>query len=228
MCGRYVLAATLNDISSYFAGKPAHPGLWTWEPNWNLAPGVTAPVIALDGKGIKSVVPMRWGLHPHWKKTPSEDLFKSRPLFNARLETAAEKPSFRTPWRRRRCLVPMSGWYEWEGVERPKTPYYIHPQNDGLSAFLGLWDHYHVDEGITLLTYTILTTAAKGEIKHLHHRMPVRLKQKHWRDWLEPDIDPQKTIAHMLASDDLVWHEVSRAVGSGRAQGPNLILPTVD
>ena len=67
MCGRYVLAATLKEIADYFAGLPAHDGLWTWEPNWNMAPGIVAPVIALNGKGARKVVPMRWGLHPHWR-----------------------------------------------------------------------------------------------------------------------------------------------------------------
>ncbi len=219
MCGRYALTAELEDIVGYFKGEPAHPGLWTWEPNWNMAPGIVAPVVALNGHGQRSVVPMRWGLHPHWKKHMPE----GRPLFNARVETAAEKPSFRTPWRKRRCLVPMNGWYEWEGPESPKTPYYITPKAGGLSCFAGLWDTWRVDEGITLLSYTILTTAVRGNLKHIHHRMPVRLPVDQWQNWLEPDVKPERTIAHMLGSDDLAWHEVSRAVNSGRAQGPDLI-----
>ena len=149
MCGRYALANTLKELAAYFAGAPAHDGLWTWEPNWNLAPGVVAPVIALNGQGERAIVPMRWGLHPHWRKEMPE----GRPLFNARVETAFEKASFRTPWIRRRALVPVSGWYEWEGVTSPKTPFYIHPKQEGLSALAGLWDQWHVDEGITLLSF---------------------------------------------------------------------------
>jgi len=224
MCGRYVVAATLKEIADYFAGAPAHEGLWTWEPNWNLAPAVVAPVIALNGAGKRSVVPMRWGLHPHWKREMPE----GRPLFNARIETAFEKPSFRTPWKRRRALVPMSGWYEWEGVSSPKTPFFIHPKEEGLSALAGLWDQWRVDEGITLLSFTILTTPAVGEIKHLHHRMPVRLPQSEWQNWLSPDVKAERVMEHMLGSDDLDFHEVSRAVSSGRARGANLILKVVD
>lgn len=224
MCGRYVLAASLEEVAAYFAGEPAHPGLWTWEPNYNIAPSVVAPVVALNGAGVRSVVPMRWGLHPHWRKEMPE----GRPLFNARVETAAEKPSFRTPWKRRRALVPMNGWYEWEGVESPKTPYYIYPKSENLTAAAGLWDQWRVDEGITLLSFTILTTAAVGTMKHLHHRMPVRLPQLAWADWLNPDVKAEATITHMLGVDDLSFHEVSKAVNSGRAQGANLILKVVD
>ncbi|PHR59125.1 MAG: DUF159 family protein [Robiginitomaculum sp.] len=224
MCGRYVLASTLKDIADYFAGLPAHEGLWTWEPNWNLAPTVVAPVLALNGRGERAIVPMRWGLHPHWKKEMPE----GRPLFNARIETAHEKASFRTPWIRRRALIPAHGWYEWEGVETTKTPFYIHPKESGLTALAGLWDQYYVDEGITLLSFTILTTSAIGPIKHLHHRMPVRLPQSQWQNWLDPNIKATRVIEHMLGSDDLDFHEVSRAVNSGRAQGHNLIIPAVD
>jgi len=234
MCGRYVLAAGLEDIASYFGGEVAHEGLWTWEPNWNMAPAIVAPIVALNGLGQRTIIPMRWGLHPHWRK----EMPKGRPMFNARVETAFEKASFRTPWKRRRALIPMNGWYEWEGVTSPKSPYFIQPdfiqpEEPGLSApplsaLVGLWDQWRVDEGITLLSFTILTTPAIGHIKHLHHRMPVRLPPDQWQNWLDPNIKPERTIAHMLGSDDLKFHEVSRAVSSGRAQGANLILPVVD
>jgi len=228
MCGRYVLAAGLSEIAEYFNGEIAHEGLWTWEPNWNLAPTVVAPVLALNGLGNRSIVPMRWGLHPHWRNEMPQKTEKGRPLFNARIETVSEKPSFRTPWKRRRALIPMSGWYEWEGVTSPKTPHYIHPKNTEMSAFAGLWDQWRVDEGIALLSFTILTTHAAGPIKHLHHRMPVRLPPNQWQNWLDPTIKPQTTAAHILSSDDLAFHEVSRSVSSGRAQGANLILKVVD
>ena len=193
--------------------------LWDWEPHYNIAPGTVIPVIAYDGTRSRKVVPMRWGLHPHWKKTPPE----GRPMFNARVETAAEKPSFRTPMRRRRALIPASGWYEWEGVEKPKTPYHIFENDEPLFAFAGLWDQWRVDEGITLLSCTILTTPAVGDVKHLHHRMPVRLPKERWNDWLDWDKGPAMTLAHSLDSDDLDFHTVSTRVNSGRAVGAGLI-----
>ena len=220
MCGRYTLAAGLDEIAKYFSGEIAHDGLWTWEPNWNMAPAVVAPVVALNGHGARSIVPMRWGLHPHWRKEMPE----GRPLFNARSETAFEKASFRTPWKRRRALVPMNGWYEWEGVERPKTPNYIHGRSEDIIAFAALWDQWRVDEGITLLSAVILTTAATGPIKHLHHRMPVRLPKAQWDDWLNWEAKPDRVLGTMLGSDDLDFYLVDTAVNSGRAEGADLIV----
>ncbi len=222
MCGRFTLAGTLDEIARAFHAKDTNEGMWPWEGSYNIAPAAVIPAIALNGRGARAVVPMRWGLHPHWSKTMPE----GRPMFNARVETAADKPSFRTPWRRRRALIPFDGWYEWEGVETPKQPYYIYEKNgadDAPSAFAGLWDQYRVDEGITLLSATILTTPATGEMKHLHHRMPVRLPRDLWDAWLEPDAKPEQLISHKLGSEDLAWHKVSRVVNSGRAGGADLI-----
>jgi putative SOS response-associated peptidase YedK len=221
MCGRYALYKNFAEIAALYEAKPGADGLWDWEPNYNVAPGTVIPVIAWDGRRKRKVVPMRWGLHPHWKKEPPE----GRPMFNARVETAAEKPSFRTPFRRRRAIFPANGWYEWEGVERPKIPNYIHETDQENCAFAGLWDQWRVDEGITLISATILTTAAIGEVKHLHHRMPVRLPQDRWDDWLNWDYPPDRVLRHMRGSDDLSYFEVSTQVNSGRASGADLILP---
>lgn len=226
MCGRYSLAGNLEEVADYFEARDTNDGKWPWEASYNIAPAAVVPVIALNGRGERALVPMRWGLHPHWsKEMPATSGPRSRPMFNARVETAAEKPSFRTPWKRRRALIPYSGWYEWEGVETPKQPYYIKERESEMSAFAGLWDQYHVDEGITLLSATILTTAATGDMKHLHHRMPVRLPRDLWEAWLEPDAKPERLAEHKLGSDDLMWFKVSKAVNSGRASGADLITP---
>lgn len=224
MCGRYTLSGTLDEVAEHFEAHDTNDGKWPWEGSYNIAPAAVVPVIALDGRGARAIVPMRWGLHPHWSKAMPE----GRPMFNARSETAADKPSFRTPWRRRRALIPFSGWYEWEGVESPKQPYYISERDRPLSAFAGLWDQYRVDEGITLLSATILTTPATGDMKHLHHRMPVRLPRDLWQAWLEPDAKAERLMEEKLGSDDLSWHTVSRAVNSGRAAGEDLIDEIVE
>ena len=226
MCGRYTLAGTLDEIAAYFGAKLSAPGqdgnpLWDWTPNFNIPPASVIPVIAFDGNKERKIVPMRWGLHPHWKKDPPE----GRPLFNARLETAHELASFRTPFRRRRALIPASGWYEWEGVEKPKTPNYIYGSGNGFTAFAGLWDQWRVDEGITLLSCTILTTAAQGELKHLHHRMPVRLGEADWQDWLDWDVSAGKIADRHIGSENLEYHVVDKAVGSNKSHGPDLIIP---
>ncbi len=219
MCGRFALYKKLAEIAARYHAAIGNDGLWDWEPNYNISPGTVIPVIALDGRRTAKVVPMRWGLHPHWKKSPPE----GRPLFNARVETADEKPSFRTPFKRRRALIPANGWYEWDRFEGSKRPFFIHEKDEEICAFAALWDQWRVDEGITLLSATILTTAADGEMKHLHHRMPVRLPEEHWDSWLDWDSKPTRILQDMKDSSDLVWHEVSDVVNSGRARGKDLI-----
>ncbi len=221
MCGRYALHKNLAEIAARYHAEVGNDGLWDWQPNYNIAPGTVIPVIALDGRRTPKAVPMRWGLHPHWKKEPPE----GKPMFNARVETASEKPSFRTPFRRRRCLIPVNGWYEWDRYEGAKRPYYIREKAEETTAFAGLWDQWRVDEGITLLSVTILTTAATGQMKHLHHRMPVRLSEEHWDEWMDWDSKPDRLLVNKLGSDDLKWYEVSDEVNSGRATGEDLILP---
>ena len=221
MCGRYALYLTFSKIAELYGAVPGNDGLWEWTPNYNVSPGSVVPVIALDGRRTPKIVPMRWGLHPHWKKGPPE----GRPMFNARVETASEKPSFRTPYRRRRCLIPVNSWYEWDRYDAAKQPFYIREKDEEATAFAGLWDQWRVDEGITLLSVTILTTAATEQMKHLHHRMPVRLPPERWDEWMDWDSKPDRLLEKKLGSDDLKWYEVSDVVNSGRAQGSDLILP---
>lgn len=221
MCGRYALSGTLSEIAKAFDAVDVNDGQWGWTPSYNIAPSAVVPVIAQNGQGARALVPMRWGLHPHWSKAMPE----GRPLFNARVETAAEKPSFRTPFKRRRALIPYRGWFEWEGVETPKQPYFIEPKSGGMSSLAGLWDQYRVDEGITLLSMTILTTPATGRMKRLHHRMPVRLSESDWSAWLDPQERPDRILERKLGDDDLRFYPVSRAVNNGRAQGAELIEP---
>ncbi len=230
MCGRYTIAGTQAEIAAYFAAQMSPNGadgnpLWDWQARYNIAPTTVIPVIAFNNAKQRKIVPMRWGLHPHWKK----GLPEGRPLFNARMESAATKPSFRTPWRRRRALIPASGWYEWsadyDDIKAPKSVSYIHGTGNGFSAFAGLWDQWHVNEGVTLLSCTILTTPAQGELKHLHHRMPVRLAPDDWDSWLDWDIKADAVHDYHMGANELDYHEVDRAVGSNKAQGAQLIIP---
>ena len=221
MPGRYALHTPLPELAERFHAKISDTGLWDWEGNYNISPGTVVPVIAFDGKKQRKLVPMRWGLHPHWKKEPPE----GRPLFNARLDTVAEKASFRTPFRRRRALIPANGWYEWDPSETPKTPHYITETGQDIFAFAGLWDKWSVDEGITLLSVCVITMPASGPIKHIHHRMGVRLPREHWDAWLDWDANPKLILETRRTGDNLEITEVDRAVNSGRANGPDLIKP---
>lgn len=223
MCGRFVLDQNRDVVAERFNAEVSDPGHWEWEPRYNIPPTTVIPVVAHNSGGERALVPMRWGLHPHWRKEPPQ----GKPLFNVRLETAHEKASFRTPWRRRRALIPMTGWYEWTVEQGGRQPWYIKPEEDGAQAFVGLWDQWRVDEGITLLSCTILTTEAEGPIERLHHRMPVRLPEERWSDWLNPESRPDRVIEQKLSGDDLMFWEVDRAVNSNRASGSQLINPSV-
>jgi len=196
--GRYTLAGHLADIAARFAAKTSDEGLWDWTPKYNVAPAAVVPVVAFNGAKDRTLVPMRWGLHPQWRKEPPE----GRPMFNARVETAKEKPSFRTPYKRRRALIPTTGWYEWERVEMPdgktvKQPHFIFEDSDDVGS----------------------------EIFALHHRMPVRLPESQWDDWLDWDAKPDFILEEKLGGGDLGHYEVDRAVGNGRREGADLIRP---
>ena len=228
MCGRYVLDGSLEQIAARFDADVSEAGPWEWEPRYNICPTQVVPVVAFDGEKRRRVVPMRWGLHPHWsKEAPGEG--KYGPLFNARSETARTKPSFRTPWKRRRALIPATHWYEWTGEQGGKIPWCIKPEDpghpSGIFAFAGLWDRWRVDEGVELLSCTILTTDSEGPLQQLHHRMPVRLPEEYWDDWLDPEANPDMVIETREDADDLIWWEVDRKVGNSRARGAELIAP---
>ncbi|MGB6231683.1 MAG: SOS response-associated peptidase [Litorimonas sp.] len=228
MCGRYVLDASLEETVARFAAQDSSDGMWSWEPRYNICPTNTVPALAFDGDKQRKIVPMRWGLHPHWSKvSPKES--KYGPLFNARSETAGTKASFRTPWKRRRALIPATHWYEWTGEQGGKIPWCIKPEGavgeNRIFAFAGLWDRWTVEDGVELLSCTILTTDSDGPLSRLHHRMPVRLPEEYWDDWLDPEASADMLIETQLDADDLIFWEVDRAVNSNRASGPELIAP---
>jgi putative SOS response-associated peptidase YedK len=181
MCGRFTQLFTWEELHRlYNLTKPAAPNV---RPSWNAAPTQDVGVIARNGGGGLIYKTMRWGLVPFWAK--EEKIGSS--LINARLETAATKPAFRSAWKERRCLVPASGYYEWRAVaisgkSKPaKMPFYI-SRNDGLPlTFAGLWERWGRDN---LLSCTILTTEALDGFRDLHHRMPVMLEKGSAESWL--------------------------------------------
>lgn len=226
MCGRYVLDSDQGELKALFEADLHDEGYWDYETNFNICPTDVVPIVAFNAQKQRKLVPMRWGLHPHWsRQSPADSQFG--PLFNARTETAATKPSFRTPWKRRRALVPATHWYEWTKSQGGRIPWCIKPEDEGLFAFAGLWDQWRVDEGITLLSFTILTCESQGPTTQLHHRMPVRLKPQYWDQWLDPENTPDPVLDKRQDGDDLIFWEVNQAVNSNRASGENLINPAV-
>lgn len=210
MCGRYALHASPEVIALQF-GLATVPA---FAPRYNIAP--TAQVLVVREGGAAMV---RWGLVPRWAKDPS----MGARMNNARAETVAGKPSFREAWRKRRCLIPASGFYEWKLEHGLKQPYYIHPAAGELFAFAGLWERWE-GAGGPLETCAVITTEANAVMAPIHDRMPVLVAPEDYRGWL----DGGERAAALLAPcppGAIAARRVSRAVNRAANDGPDLLLP---
>lgn len=223
MCGRYSLSVSPETNAAWFN---FHASVETIPPRFNIAPTQTAPVVRLDRDGNLEWVSLRWGLVPRWSK----DLASGSKMVNARSETVAEKPAFRDAFRKRRCLVPATGFYEWQKLDaRNKQPFYIYHHDGQPLVMAGLWESWkQQDEMPPIETFTILTTEANLTMQFLHNRMPVFLQQEQFPDWLRCDsLDNQSTQDLMRPAEEslLVMHAVSRRVNSPASDDPLLIEP---
>ena len=176
MCGRFALQSIPKQVLDEFIIIPP-PVL----PRYNIAPTQKAPVVLVGHDGQPVMDELRWGLIPSWAK----DVSAGVRAINARAETIAEKPTFRDAFRKRRCLVPASGFYEWRRDGKTKTPYYFTSRKDPI-VFAGLWEQW-TDGAETIHSFTIITTEANGLMAPIHDRMPVILQRGDWWTWLDPD-----------------------------------------
>jgi len=213
MCGRFSLDATLEDL--YIALKIR--ARFNLQPRYNIAPG--QPILALRNhpeRVARELVHLRWGLIPSWmKEAPT-----AATMINARVETISEKPSFRTAYRRRRCLVPATGFYEWKGEKAPKQPYYIYLKDTRVFAFAGIWEHWTGPDGEEVETAAILTADASPSIRRIHDRMPVIIREKHHDAWLRAEISAKDVLDKDM---EFSYHPISRAVNNVQNDGPELI-----
>ena len=219
MCGRYVLYGPVSRLREQFDARVDE---LAFEPRYNAAPTQWLPVIRQRPDGERVAHLLRWGLVPSWAK----DEAIGHRLFNARAETVAEKPSFRSAYRKRRCIVPANGFYEWKAAASGKQPYYVHAADDRLLALAGLWEHWNrAEDGARIDTFTILTTDANTVMQGIHERMPVMLGADACRTWLDAGSDPAALHALLVPLDDipLALHPVSKAVGNVRNEGKALI-----
>lgn len=178
MCGRYTLSSDADVLMEQFGLS----GLAALTPRYNIAP--SQPVLAVRQRddGGRDAKTLRWGLIPSWAKDPAV----GHRLINARSETAAEKPSFRSAFRHRRCLVPADGFYEW--AARPgagKQPWYFHAADRRPLAIAGLWERWQQTDGETVESCSLLTTHANAVVAPVHHRMPVMLSAPDYAQWLD-------------------------------------------
>ena len=219
MCGRFVATSDPDQLALWFETDDRRTD--ELPASYNVAP--TMPVYAIaEHAGRRHLVSFRWGLVPTW----SEDSKAGARMINARVETVADKPAFRTALRRRRCLIPADGFYEWRVDQSGRTPFYIHRDGGAPLAFAGLWEGWKQPDGQWLRTCTIVTTAAAPRLRPLHERMPIVLPAMAWEQWLDRDERRIPAVLPLLArpaSDDLVWHKVSTAVNNVRNDRPDLI-----
>ena len=224
MCGRFTLIADPNDLREAFPfiNIPIPP-----QPRYNVAP--TQPVAVIPNDGKNTLDHYVWGLIPSWAKEPS---IGSR-MINARSETLIEKPSFRSAFRRRRCLIPASGFYEWQPSkeQKSKTPMYIQLKSGKPFAFAGLWERWDSPEGSTILSCTIITTEPNELLASIHNRMPVILSPQSYPLWLDPGEPPVPALMDLLRpfpADEMRAYPVSKLVNSPGNDQPALIKPQVN
>ncbi|NQW09238.1 MAG: SOS response-associated peptidase [Alphaproteobacteria bacterium] len=219
MCGRYSITMTPDMLRRLF-GVVFRDNL---APRWNMAPTQAAPVIHLGGSGGRVAAMMRWGLVPSWVK----DVSVGAKMINARAETVAEKPSFRAAYRRRRCLVPADGFYEWKTEGGIKQPWRVARQDQAPFAFAGLWELWEGrGEGSALQTFTILTTEANATLRDIHHRMPVMLfEPEQFEAWLTADTVEAEALMTPCDPEAIMAYRVDPRVGNVRHDDAGLIEP---
>ncbi|ESA36318.1 hypothetical protein N836_07465 [Leptolyngbya sp. Heron Island J] len=215
MCGRYTQTHSGADLAAAFqlTTEPAPP------PRYNIAP--SQPISAIIAGREYRI--FQWGLVPSWAK----DYKIGYRLINARSETAAEKPSFRAAFKRRRCLIPADGFYEWQRTasNKKKQPFYIHLRERPVFAFAGLWEQWEGGDGSYLETCTILTTEPNELMEPIHNRMPVIIPKTEYDRWLTAAPRQVQGLMRPYDADEMEAYPVSTLVNSPRNESADCIVP---
>lgn len=220
MCGRMAVTLPPDAMARLFAAAPAND--LPQGPNYNVCPTNRVHIVTSDGAGQRRLGAMRWGLIPHWYKKPNDGPL----LINARAETIAEKPAFRSAARDRRGLIVASGFYEWTKDEAGnRNPWYITRSDGAPLAFAAVWQSWKDAEGQVMPTCAVVTCAANRTMQAIHHRMPVVLEEEDWPLWLGEAGKGAAPLMKPAPEETLRWHRVERTVNSNRAEGPELIEP---
>ena len=242
MCGRYASFREDQQIADEFAIGSVADDIRLLPPSWNLAPTDAIRIVVdrperredgAHGALTRQLRTARWGLMPSWAIDPSI----GNRLINARVESLLDKPAFKRPFALRRALLPADGYYEWQAPEpgaltRTKQPYYLHPADGGPLALAGLYEFWKDttmaddDPARGLVSATIITTAATGELARIHDRRPLMLRREAWDAWLDPDLDAAGAMELVLGpAPDVIATPISTAVNAVANDGPELIRP---
>jgi putative SOS response-associated peptidase YedK len=218
MCGRFTLTVDPADLQDAFGlSEPAPAGL---TPRYNIAP--TQPVAVVPNLAPRKLEMFKWGLIPSWAKDPKI----GNALINARSETVAEKPAFRAAFKRRRCLIPADGFYEWKRAGKTKTPLYIQLKGGEPFALAGLWEIWTAPDGSAVNTCTIITTEPNALMKDIHDRMPVILPPSEYDAWLTPgELPAEKAVALLkpFAASKMKARAVSSLVNNPRFDSAEIL-----
>lgn len=221
MCGRFSLHQTPASLQKWYQAI----SMSNFESRYNITPTQQIVTIRNSNEGRTGSL-MRWGLIPSWAK----DVSALPLLHNARGETIGDKPMFRTGFRRKRCLIPASGFYEWKAVrdQKSKQPFYVSAKDGAPFSFAGIWESTRVNGNETIDTCTIITTSANEMLTPIHHRMPVILEREDWDMWLSiapVETDQLTTLIKPAEPDQMQVWGVSHAVNKVKSDQPELILP---
>jgi putative SOS response-associated peptidase YedK len=219
MCGRFTLAKDAKAVKEAFPGLPVDAKL---RPRYNIAP--TQPVAAWLADPAPRMEIFSWGLIPPWADDPG---FGTK-CINARAETLEAKASFKTAFRRKRCVIPADGWYEWRrGEGGVKLPVRFRRGDRGVFGFAGLWEEWHDRDGGMILSCAVITTRANALVRRVHPRMPAVLREEDVEGWLHPETDlpDLRRMLEPLSGDDFAMDAVSPAVNRAGVEGPYLIAP---
>ena len=212
MCGRFTLRAPASVVAEQFALFDVEP----FTPRFNIAPSQSVAVVRITpaaAEATRELAWLRWGLVPSWADDPAI----GNRLINARAETAHQKPAFRAAFRRRRCLVPADGFYEWRRTGSGKQPYFFRLRDDRPFAFAGLWESWEGVDNSAVESCTLLTTEPNELMRPIHNRMPVILPAASYEPWLDPGEERPERLAGLLRpypSDEMIAYPVSPYVNS--------------
>lgn len=226
MCGRFTLTTGVERLADEFEVTGQLP---EFTPSYNIAPTQEITAIAADSGGERRLRELHWGLVPRWSKDPEI----GNRMINARAETVAEKNSFKSAFKKRRCLILADGFFEWQRNQSnsgPKQPYYIRLETGSPYAFAGLWESWEGEDGRgnprMIHSTTIITTTANDLVGGIHNRMPVILAPKSYTTWLDPSIDSTEELMPLLApypSDQMEAYPVSTHVNRPANDDPACI-----